>query len=308
MFDENFILFAVVALAGFAVTFIGVQNKSEFRRYIITGGVVTLFVGVFGILYERLSFTPFIALVLLVLSTFTLIDPLKMGKHLPAKSCKVVGLLLMFASLVFFLMFATGFPVWLWIFPLAIYAMPYTIPSWKPKKLWFRMGAWLLALIFVGIIGYHVSTLYYPEKRIAALDKILSPLSKRDELQAKFKFLAPKLPQSTTTATIEQPEATEEKPVETPVAETQTPEDTKTSEVQIVKISETIEKPEAPVQKEEPQDVQEDEGPLMQAVKEFDQQHLELKREYQRLQDKYRKLLRENNELKEQLNSQETKL
>lgn len=325
MFTQNLVIFLIITIVGFFITFIGVKNKHEYRRYIITAGIAVLHVGIFGILYDKLSFTPFLALVLLVLSTFILIDPLKIAKNFPPRSFRTFGLLLLIASLAFALMFITGFPVWLWIFPFVIYVMPYTIPSWRAKHRIFQAVAWLLIFLYASIISYHIYTLYHPETKVSFLESILSPLSNKNELQAKLKFF-----ENNSVTKVDMNQMLSENAQDTPPesdsfdlmtnplnsTEKITPSvtDTTPSETLAINATPTDENQTKEIAKEKPEPEKtpptgqtqtnafttptEVEGPLLQAVKEFDQKYLELKMNYRKLQDKYREALREIEELK----------
>lgn len=298
MFDENILLFLLITFVGFFITFIGSRNKSDYRRYIITGGTGVAHVGIFGILYDKLSFTPFISLVLFVVSVFVLIDPLKMSKHFPDKACRTVGLLLLFAATAFFLMYVTGFPVWLWVFPLMIYVMPYTIPSWRARLFYFRLGAWALVLLFAAIISYNIYSTYFPQAGITELDTVFAGLSNKDNIkdklqlpfQAKTNSIDAEHKPSNDFELIHNPISQNSKDASkaTNPAEQMSTTTTPSSDLQDVSVLQT--------------------GPILDSLKEFDAKYLEMKRDFQKLQDKYRETLHElevvkieNEELKKRL-------
>ncbi len=278
MFDENILLFLLITFVGFFITFIGSRNKSDYRRYIITGGIGVAHVGIFGILYDKLSFTPFIALVLFVVSVFVLIDPLKMSKHFPDKACRTVGLLLLFAATAFFLMYVTGFPVWLWVFPLMIYVVPYTIPSWRARLFYFRLASWVLVLLFTAIISYNIYSTYFPQAGITELDTVFAGLSNKDNIKDKLH-----LPFQTKTSPVDadhKPSNDFElmhNPINT-AAPTPNTATAPASNLQDVSVLQT--------------------GPILDSLKEFDAKYLEMKRDYQKLQEKYREALHELENLK----------
>lgn len=291
MFDENILLFLLVAFAGFVITYFGSRNQSEYRRYIITGGIAVAHLGIFGILYDRLSLTPFIALVLFVVSVFVLIDPLKMSKHLPDKSCRIAGLLLLFAAVAFFLMYVTGFPVWLWVFPVVIYVMPYTIPSWRSRTFVFKLGAWALVLLFVSIVSYNVYSTYFPQSAITTLDTAFAGLSNKDDIKNKLQFLpAQKTPLQ---PDLVQNAADEIDLIHNPISKNPSAVPNAPASVDA-----------APAQNSVVQQASKDEseilknGPLLNALKDFDSKYLELKYDHQKLQEKYREALRELESLK----------
>lgn len=306
MLTGNFFTFLIISVLGVLVTFFGIKNKGEYRRYIITIGVTTMHVGIFGILYEKLSFVPFLTLVLLVLSTFVLIDPLKISKHLPGKSFRISGLFLLIAALAFALMHITGFPIWLWIFPFVVYVVPFTIPSWRAKHLWFQALAWLLVLLYSSIIGYHVYSLYHPENQVESLETLFKPLSNKDELQNKFRFLqnssVKKVDIENTIQQAQNETAETEKLTETPPLMTNPLQKDKPA---LHPESQTS-SPLTPLSIAEPKEIEietedSEKGPLYQAVQDFDQKYLELKRDYRKLQEKYRNALQEIDELKDQM-------
>lgn len=282
MFDENILLFILVTFLGFAITFWGTRNKSEYRRYVITLGIVVAHVGLFGILYDKLSLMPFVTLVLFVVSLFVLIDPLKLSGFFPQRLCRVLGLTLLFASFAFFLMSSTGFRVWLWIFPFTLYVIPYTIPSWRAKKIYFQFWAGILVLGFLVLIGHKIYSGSYPEARVESLETLFNLLSPKSlEMQDPFPHVHTASQPDLSLIHNPIPAIASETPHENPKVEnTHRPADTH-SVVQTNTIQNSTERP--VIQN----------GPLVESLKEFDQKYLELKLDYSRLQEKYREALHE---------------
>ena len=290
MFDENILLFLLITFVGFFITFVGSRNKSEYRRYIITGGIAVAHVGIFGILYDKVSFTPFVALVLFVVSVFVLIDPLKMSKHFPDKACRTAGLLLLFAATAFFLMFVTGFPVWLWVFPLTIYVVPYTIPSWRARLFYYRLAAWALVLLFSAIITYNIYSAYFPEVAVKPLDTVLAGFSNKDDMKNNLPFLKyQRLPMQ---PELEQKPSNDFELMHNPVQETKT-EPVATPVTPVAPVEVPVADTNTVLQT----------GPLLDSLKEFDARYLELKHDYQKLQEKYRETLHELETLKLEIES-----
>jgi len=292
MLTQNLVLLLLITLAGCVVTFVGARNKGNYRRSIIASGIVLVHVGILGILYDKLALTPFLSLLLFVSSLFVRIDPFKVGRFFPEKSFQTTSLLLFLASIAFFAMFLTGFPVWLWALPLLLYLMPYLTPSWRAKQFYFRLFSWLLIFGFLSAILGNIYTVYSPDSSVARFNPVFSRLGNKQQIENRLNFL-PKPHPNPLQPTLEQNRVDNNEsknqvgdlglihnPVKSPQSQTLSPTIIKSSE-------------------EEPSQILED-GPLLESLRSFDQKYLELKRDYQELQDKYRHVLFELNQLKNQ--------
>lgn len=153
MFDQNIILFSAFVLAGFFIIIIGFKFSDKTRKVIETIGAVTFHVGVFGILYHRVSLSLFISLFALVIALFILLDPLKIATHVNAKIYKLFGYLILCAAIAFGIEFMMGFPVWPWIIPIVIYLAPYLISPIRRFHSIILIVSWILVFAYVLIIG-----------------------------------------------------------------------------------------------------------------------------------------------------------
>lgn len=154
MFDQNSLIFLAIGVVGLAIMIFGFKYVDTARKVIETIGAVLFHVGAFGIIYLKTPLSLFVSIIAVVLSLFILIDPLKIGPHLHSRIYKLFGFIALFISVIFFLEYATGFPVWLWIIPVVLYLIPYLITPLK-KIAWFiSLVSWLLIFSYAGISGY----------------------------------------------------------------------------------------------------------------------------------------------------------
>jgi hypothetical protein len=165
----NYLLvFSGLGVLGLVIMILGLRVNNDYKRAIETFGALVLLVGVFGILYHKVSPVLFIALVTLMLSLFVLIDPLKIATYVQPRAYRAVGLFLLFASIAFSTMYVTHFPVWLWAIPLIAYLLPHAVPPWKPRSGLFHFCAWLLVLVYMSLAWYSVYNRFYPNRNFSS--------------------------------------------------------------------------------------------------------------------------------------------
>ncbi|EKD50540.1 MAG: hypothetical protein ACD_62C00510G0007 [uncultured bacterium] len=153
MLDQNIILFSIFILAGFLIIIFGFKFSNTTRKVIETIGAMTFHLGVFGILYNKVSLNLFISLFTLVISLFILLDPLKISMHMNDKIYKLFGHLLLCTALAFGIQFLTGFPVWPWIIPVVLYLAPYLLSPLKRFHGLINLASWLLVFAYTLTIG-----------------------------------------------------------------------------------------------------------------------------------------------------------
>lgn len=162
MEKQNLIIFASIAITGLMIVIWGFKFHMKTRRVIDTLGAVIFHVGAFGILYYKVQINIFISLVLLVLSLFILIDPLKISQLFnSSKIYHVFGYLSLLFSVVFSLEYFLHFPVWLWMIPLIIYILPYLIVPLRKNFRLISFLAWLIVFSYVCVIGFSIYKKYY---------------------------------------------------------------------------------------------------------------------------------------------------
>lgn len=161
--EKYLFYFGLTGIVGLAIMIAGLKLSDRPKKIFETLGAVVFHVGVFGILYFKLSVTLFVSLVSLVLSLFVLIDPLKISLHVNKKIYQRVGYSLLLLSLTFFTMYFTNFPVWLWLIPLVVYALPRVIPPFKKQEALLTVMASVCTFVYLALITYAVYTRFYPD-------------------------------------------------------------------------------------------------------------------------------------------------
>lgn len=151
--NETLILFAAIAITGLVVMLLGLRLARKARHAVETVGAIIFHVGIFGILYYKVSIELFVSLVTLVSGLFVLIDPLKVEQHLNGKIYRLVGYILLFTAVIFSMTYLTGFPVYLWAIPIVVYLAPYLVSSLRRRMKLILVMAWLIVIVYVGIIG-----------------------------------------------------------------------------------------------------------------------------------------------------------
>jgi len=287
--ETNIIIFGLVGIIGLIIIILGFKFSNKTRKVIETTGAIIFHVGVFGILYYKVSLNLFISLVTLVISLFILIDPLKISLHLNSKLYRLFGYLTLFVAVAFSLDYFSGFPVWLWGIPLIIYLAPYLI---SPLKKWIKIVmllAWLVVIFYVGLIGYVIYSKYNPSADITFVKKILPqirvPTPKEDVITEDDLAYHPTPKDEITTQT--QP--------------TEKEETFKDKLEELAKKSQTQqEKAEHPIMpKPEPTHVT---GPYLNSLHEADKKYIKLQNELNDLKTKYQQLLKDNQSLRNELN------
>ena len=260
---------------------LGLRTKPQLKRVLESLGAIVFHIGVFGILYQKVSIVLFASLVALVLSLFILIDPLKFANFIPIKVFRAIGLFLLFLAIAFATLYCTNYPLWLWILPLVIYFMPYALPPLKRRVASWHFFAWLIVLINMTLITYALYSRLYPEKSYHSLISWFDKSSVTDS-----------------TPDIAMPHQTDTWPANPPAALSQEPATTvKSSEpVAAVKTLPNSVTAPAPTKTATASEVMD--GPFLQSLHAADEKFLQLKKDFDELQKAYDELKAENEKLK----------
>lgn len=292
--EKYLFYFGLTGIVGLAIMIAGLKLSDRPKKIFETLGAVVFHVGVFGILYFKLSITLFVSLVSLVLSLFVLIDPLKISLHVNKKIYQRAGYSLLMLSLTFFTMYFTNFPVWLWLIPLVVYALPRLIPPFKKQEALLTVMASVCVFVYLALITYAVYTRFYPDN---ANIEMVSWFTEDAEnglmstIDSDQKKLMEKLEATTPHAAFD-PGLTQS-PL-SPDSHTVTP----TAPSLHADNTADITDPDA--NREEFRLLSQD-GPFTKSLREADIRFLKLKDEYKRLKQKNLELEKENAELKARL-------
>lgn len=290
MSEENLLLyFALAGFVGLVIMIIGLKLPGRPKKIFETFGAVVFHVGVFGVLYFKVSITLFISLVALVLSLFVLIDPLKIALHVQQKLYRRGGYLLLTIAAAFLMMYFTSFPVWLWLIPLVVYLLPFIMPPLKKQEALLTVMAWVCVLVYVGLITYAIYSRFYPDNANPVLTSwftknqgsgIMSTIDTdqqklREKLQAETEIqkqaLAAEMPHDSTPTTTPQPSPS--------------------------LITENSEEPMLSTHYKDFRLFSQD-GPLLKSLREADNKYLKLRDEFRKLKNRVKELERENAELR----------
>ena len=273
MFENPITNFILVGILGLLIMVLGLKLSPRLKKIFQTIGAITVHIGIFGVLYHKVSITLFISFVALVLSLFVLIDPLKISSHINRKIYRAVGFILFFTAIAFFLMYVTHFPVWLWGIPLVLFLLS-LIPALKTKSAFLRFLGWMSIAVYLIFITYAIYSRFYPEKVDGKLtswfteapSEVLSTLdSDQEKLMQKWNG------------------------DQTPFAE-----------VASATAAEPITAPESNPSLEP-------EGPFSKSVRQADEQFLQLQEKLKDLQDRVQNLEQSNTYLKEQFQTKENR-
>lgn len=266
MLHNPLIQFSLLAAVGLLIMLIGLRTGPQIKRILESLGAVIFHIGVFGILYQKVSLVLFISLVALVLSLFILIDPLKFAHFIPIKAFRATGLFLLFMAIAFSTLYFTNYPLWLWVLPLLIYFLPYVLPPLKRRLASLHFFAWLLVLINVSLITYALYSRLYPEKSYHSLVSWFD----------KTAFIPPHT-ESVTVKIPAEPTPLQEAPPAVKTLPTNTP---KSVVIKPAPTSEILD------------------GPFLRSLHEADEKFLTLKKNYEDLQKSFDELKAENERLK----------
>lgn len=291
MLQHYLVTFGGLSLAGLLIMILGLRANGEWKRGIETLGAVVLHVGVFGILYHKVSIVLFIALVALMLSIFVLIDPLKLSAYVQPRAYRIAGLFLLFTSVAFSTMYFTDFPVWLWTAPLVVYLLPHAIPPWKSRSSWFHFFAWMIVLVYMTLSWYSVYSRFYPDNRFTFL---IDWFSTSDHAP-----LSTGLEQETIVIPVDKDDGSREdlpvvvqkpdfpaKPATTPPPST---------EPAAPVLDETLTRKPLPRASDDLSAIED--GPFLQSLKKADEKYIRLKEDYEELKNRYEELKEENERL-----------
>lgn len=170
MLEKYYLIFGGIGLLGLIIMGIGFKTPRKYRSYIETIGATIFHIGAFGILYKKIALKIFVALILFVLSLFILFDPLKISEKVNKRHYRLIGFIVFFAASTFALEFFTSFPVWLWIVPIVIYLVPILVPPLKKRQILFSISSWATVIVYLSIITYLVYVQFNPNYKIAVLD------------------------------------------------------------------------------------------------------------------------------------------
>jgi hypothetical protein len=283
--QESYLIFSSIAVLGIIIVILGFKFQTKTRKVVDTFGAIIFHVGVFGILYYKVQINIFISLVLLVISLFLLIDPLRIRYHVNPKIYRLFGYLFLLASAVFSLEHFTGFPVWLWVIPVVIYLIPYLITPLKSKSGLIAAVAWIIVVGYFLVVGYLFYTTHYENKEVNVSetirawikkDKTPSELHKQLDFEKDFQTDNVVNDGNKTQDTVEK-----KQPVST----------TSTTTVTTQKTTEPT-----TTAKQTPTNLG---GPYLQSLKQADETFIKLKNSYDELQTKYDDLILENTKLKD---------
>lgn len=332
MSDQFLLIFGSVALLGLAIIILGFKFSEKTKKVVETTGAIIFHVGVFGILYHKVSINLFISLVALVFSLFILIDPLKIANHVNIKIYRLLGYITLFSAFAFSLDYFSGFPVWLWAVPLIIYLSPYLIsPLRKHLKLVIAVS-WLVVFSYVGLIGYVIYSKYNPDADMTFVNQILPqlniPKSKGkiyriedfnyhpDQKDPLIEKASKKDTNSKPIKKITQDNnpgfSIDQKKNFNSIKTGTTINAAVTKGPTTIKTSPITNKPQqiktTPNKQTSNLTSIKDSGPFLNSLQKADQEFLKLKTNYQSLMGKYKVLIQENKELKKQINGLENHL
>ncbi|MFH1356967.1 MAG: hypothetical protein ABII18_07525 [bacterium] len=291
MFDQNIVLFSAFVLAGFFIIIIGFKFSDKTRKVIETIGAVTFHVGVFGILYHRVSLSLFISLFTLVIALFILLDPLKIATHVNVKIYKLFGYLVLCAAIAFGIEFMMGFPVWPWIIPIVIYLAPYLISPLRRFHSIILIISWILVFVYVLVIGL---VIYGGFNKSFDARFITKHFHHSGYLFEQQKPIHKQLDNKIENEKIPSPIIKEQKPaVKTPLT---TPA-TKIKQPEVSKKPLITEQP----KKQTSQTQSPSSGPFLKSLQEADKDYVKLTDEHKILKNKYNDLLKKNIDLEKQL-------
>lgn len=298
MLQNYLVTFGGLSLAGLLIMILGLRVNGEWKRGIETLGATILHVGVFGILYHKVSLVLFVALVALMLSIFVLIDPLKLSTYVQPRAYRIVGLFLLFTSIAFSTMYFTNFPVWLWVVPLVIYLLPHAVPPWKSRAVWFHFCAWFIVLAYMTLSWYSVYSRFYPDKKFDFLTDWFAG-SERASLNTGLERETIVIPVDKDDGSREERPVVVQKPDLPPV---QPSLPAPTVPPALPERDATLKSKPAPRAFEGSSAI-EDDGPFLQSLKKADEKYLRLKQSYEALEMKYEELQEENERLREDGNA-----
>lgn len=290
MSEEKLLLyFALTGLVGLVIMIIGLKLPERPKKIFETFGAVVFHVGVFGVLYFKVSITLFISLVALVLSLFILIDPLKIALHVQQKWYRRSGYFLLAMAIAFLTMYFTNFPVWLWLIPLVVYLLPFVVPPLKKQEALLGVMAWVCVFVYLGLISYAIYSRFYPDNANQQLTSwftknpgvgIMSTIdSDQQKLKEKLAAESELQKQQARSEILQQDAAS--KPTTEPLAFS----------------TENNEEPLLNSHREDFRLFSQD-GPFLKSLREADNKYLKLRDEFRRLKNRVKELERENTELK----------
>lgn len=305
MSEHHLLIFGLIGALGLAIIILGFKFSEKTKKVIETTGAIIFHVGVFGILYHKVSLNLFISLVALVFSLFILIDPLKIANHVNAKIYRLLGYITLFAAVAFSLDYFSGFPVWLWTIPLIIYLSPYLVsPLRKHLKLVLALS-WLVVFSYVGLIGYVIYSKYNPEADVSLVQKIFPQLKIPSPTGKIYKAedfaYNPDEPQDKTLTPkqVIKKELKKLKPKDNVISPPQPKEETIAKTDSSPK--ESTNKPTVSLSVTPPPSNKTLSGPYLKSLQEADLEFVELKKKHKTLQEKYEALQKENEGLKEKV-------
>lgn len=274
MSHETLTVFSAIAIAGLVVMLLGLRLSRKSRHVIETVGAIIFHVGVFGILYYKVSMELFVSLVTLVCGLFVLIDPLKVEQHLNGKIYRLVGYSMLFTAVIFSMTYLTGFPVYLWAVPIVVYLAPYLVSSLRHRMKLILAMAWLIVIVYVGIIGNILYGRYYPNTDMNVFSKFI-----------------PQFPVTHLQDEVSEHETEDALNGNTPEKDTPVT----TNQIEPLETAEPSDTTTAP-----PMDFDED-GPFLKSLKNADEKYLKLQTEYDNLKTLYDHLADENKKLKKEM-------
>lgn len=318
-YPEKFLYISgAIGLLGLAIIILGFKFSDKTRKVVETTGAIIFHVGVFGILYYKVSLNLFISLVMLVFSLFMLIDPLKISQHVNEKIYRLFGYIALLASVAFSLDFFSGFPVWLWTIPLVVYLSPYLISSLRRYLKLVLFVAWLVVFSYVGLIGYVIYSKFNPEVDVSLVKLLLPQLKIPSTAKGKIYkeddlYYDPNTPdtvQDKTKPTETHSDSPEKNSVnstqtqatvtitetQSPTSNTATTTQSPTADVQPDSTFKSIPKTSSSSNAEDSDSTKA--GPYLKGIQAADEEYIRLKKQYKKLMEKYKELQRENHSLK----------
>lgn len=324
--DKYLYISGAIAFVGLLIIILGFKFSEKTRKAVETTGAIIFHVGVFGILYYKVSLNLFISLIMLVFSLFILIDPLKIGAHVNERIYRLFGYIALLSAVAFSLDFFSGFPVWLWSIPLVIYLSPYLVSPLRKHLKLVLFVAWMVVFSYVGLIGYVIYSKFNPDIDTSIVKKFLPQLNipgaargkiyKEDDLYYDPKQEQVSQPTKTpvadaptalpTDTTSPKPQQQDKPPIKDTAESTPAVLSDSTATQTAPSTSSTdpgvhVQQPTDTTTKKSTQDIT---GPYLKGLQDADAQYIALKRQYNELLNSMSKLRKENQNLKEQLNTQ----
>lgn len=147
------ILFVLIGLIGIGLIYpLAFRSAPEKRKALLAAGIALLHVSIFGILWYSVPTYVILSFLLLETGVLLLLDPLKLLNETHRRRGILAGILCIGSSIVLSLAKVTAFPLWLWIFPIALYLASTLIKSENRYHYYSLILAVALTVAYLGVM------------------------------------------------------------------------------------------------------------------------------------------------------------